>query len=84
LTLIFPVSAVILERLDEYRKILEHFSKPRLEFIEWRTTEKNNIEVVNDTLDLYRFFDATKQAEFFFDCVAETVKKTLPEDVAKI
>ncbi|KJR97828.1 MAG: cell filamentation protein Fic [Desulfobulbaceae bacterium BRH_c16a] len=79
--LIFPVSAVILERIDEYRKILEHFSKPRLELIEWRPTEQNNIEVLNDTIDLYRYFDATKQAEFFFECVAETVNKTLPEEV---
>jgi Fic family protein len=80
--LIFPVSAVILARIEEYRKTLEHFSKPWLDFIEWRPTEKNNVEVLNDTIDLYRYFDATKQAEFFFECVEETVNKTLPEEVA--
>lgn len=80
--LIFPVSAVILERIEEYRKTLEHFSKPRLDFNEWRPTEKNNVEVLNETIDLYRYFDATKQAEFFFECVEETVNKTLPEEVA--
>ncbi|MDY6880692.1 MAG: Fic family protein [Thermodesulfobacteriota bacterium] len=79
--LIFPVSAVILERIDEYRKILEHFSKPRLDLIEWRPTENNNVEVLNETIDLYRYFDATKQAEFFFECVEETVNKTLPDEV---
>lgn len=79
--LIFPVSAVILERIDEYRKILEHFSKPRLDLIEWRPTEKNNVEVLNETIDLYRYFDATKQAEFLFECVAKTVSKTLPDEV---
>ena len=79
--LIFPVSAVILDRIDEYRKILEHYSKPRLGLIEWRPTEKNNVEVLNETLDLYRYFDATKQAEFFFECVEETVSQTLPEEV---
>jgi len=79
--LIFPVSAVILERIDEYRKILEHFSKARLDLIEWRPTEKNNVDVLNETIDLYRYFDATKQAEFFFECVAETVNKTLPDEV---
>lgn len=79
--LIFPVSAVILERIDEYRKILEHFSKPRLDLIEWRPTEKNNVDVLNETIDLYRYFDVTKQAEFFFECVEETVNKILPEEV---
>jgi len=80
--LIFPVSAVILARIEKYKKVLEHFSKPRLDLIEWRPTEKNNIEVLNATIDLYRYFDATKQAEFFFECVEETVNKTLPEEIA--
>jgi len=80
--LIFPVSAVILARIEEYRNVLEHFSRPRLDLIEWRPTGKNNVEVLNETMDLYRFFDATRQAEFFFECVAETVNTTIPEEVA--
>ena len=79
--LIFPVSAVILDRIEEYRKTLECFSKPRLDFIEWRPTDKNNVEILNETIDLYRYFDATKQAEFFFECVDETVNKMLPDEV---
>ncbi len=80
--LVFPVSAVILKRIDEYQQVLEHYSKPRLELVKWRPTEKNNVEVLNETIDLYRYFDATRQAEFLFECVAETVNKTLPEEVA--
>jgi hypothetical protein len=49
--------------------------------IEWRPTDKNNVEVLNETINLYRYFDATKQAEFFFECVEETVNKTLPDEV---
>jgi hypothetical protein len=79
--LVFPVSAVILERIEEYRKTLEHFSRPRLNFIEWRPIEKNNVEVLNETADLYRYYDATAQAEFLYSCVEETVNKTLPEEV---
>lgn len=79
--LVFPVSAIILEKIEEYRQTLEHYSKPRLDLIEWRPTEKNNIEVMNKTIDLYRYFDATKQAEFLFKCVEETVNKTLPEEI---
>ena len=78
---VFPVSAVILDRIDDYRHTLEHYSKPRLDLIKWRPTVKHNIEVLNETIDLYRYFDATRQAEFFFDCVEETVNRTLPEEV---
>lgn len=80
--LVFPVSAVILERIDDYRQTLEHYSKPRLDLIKWRPTDKNNVEVLNETIDLYRYFDATRQAEFFFECVEETVNKMLPEEVS--
>lgn len=80
--LVFPVSAVILARLDEYRRTLEHYSKPRLDLIEWRPADRGNVEILNETADLYRYFDATAQAEFLFECVAETVDKTLPEEVS--
>lgn len=80
--IIFPVSAVILEHIDQYRKILESYSSPRLELIEWSSTATGNVEVINETMDLYRYFDATQQAEFLYECVKETVEKTLPEEVA--
>jgi len=46
------------------------------------TNRKKHVDVLNETINLYRYFDATKQAEFFFECVEETVNKTLPEEVA--
>jgi Fic family protein len=79
--LIFPVSAVILERIDDYKEVLESYSKPRLDHIEWEATPDGNVNVLNKTIDLYRYFDATKQAEFLYGCVEETVLKTLPEEV---
>lgn len=36
---LFPVSAVILERIEAYKKILEHFSKRRLGLLEARYLE---------------------------------------------
>ena len=79
--LIFPISHVILQRLSEYRAVLESFSLNRLEFIKWRPTEKGNVEVLNDTIDLYRYFDATKQAEFLFSCIQETIQTVLPNEI---
>jgi hypothetical protein len=80
--IVFPVSSVILENISEYRRILEAYSKPRLPLIEWRETEKGNVEVCNETLDLYRYFDATEQAEFLYSCVMTTIHTTLPNEVA--
>lgn len=79
--LIFPVSASILRNLEEYRRVLESYSKRLLPFIEWQPTDRGNVEVLNETAEFYRFFDATPHAEFLYRCVEETVIKDLPAEV---
>ncbi|WPZ34523.1 Fic family protein [Thalassobaculum sp. OXR-137] len=76
----FPVSAAILEQIDEYRRVLESHSQQLLPLIEWRPTASFNVEVLNDTADLYRFFDATLHAEFLFACVRKTIEEDLPAE----
>ncbi len=78
--MVFPVSAAILERLDEYRGVLESYSARLLPSIEWQPTPDNNVEVLNDTGDFYRYFDATAHAEFLFSCVAQTIDVDLPNE----
>ena len=80
--IIFPVSAAILDKIDDYRKVLESYSHPLLDFIQWRKTPDNNVEVLNETIDYYRYFDATNQAEFLFECVDYTIKKIIPDEVS--
>lgn len=79
--IIFPVSASILNHIDDYRTVLESYSHPILDFIEWEKTKSNNVEVLNDTIDFYRYFDATKQAEFLYDCVNDTIENVIPQEV---
>jgi Fic family protein len=78
---IFPVSASILDHIDDYRKALESYSHPLLDHIRWKEEGSHNIEVTNDTIDFYRYFDATKQAEFLYRCVADTLDRVIPEEV---
>lgn len=80
--IVFPISAAILRHIDEYRRVLESYSKPLLPYIEWRPTERGNVDVVNDTAAYYRYFDATAHAEFLYTRVRETVERDLPEEVA--
>ncbi len=80
--LVFPISAAILDRIVDYRGVLESYSARLLPFIEWRPTPKMNVEVLNDTGDFYRYFDATPHAEFLYECVQRTVEQDLPEEAA--
>lgn len=79
--MIFPVSSSILDHIDDYRKVLEAYSHPLLDHIVWEETEDHNVTVLNDTLDYYRYFDATKQAEFLYDCVQDTIQNIIPHEV---
>ena len=79
--IIFPVSASILNYLEDYKKVLEAYSHPLLDFIDWKETSDYNIEVLNDTIDFYRYFDATRQAEFLYRCVKDTIENIIPEEV---
>jgi Fic family protein len=79
--IVFPISAVILKRLPDYKKVLEAYSQPRLPHIDWKPTLKGNVEVLNETIDFYRYFDATVQAEFLCDCILETVNEILPKEI---
>lgn len=78
--IIFPVSSSILDHINDYRLVLEFYSKPLLDFIEWTETPSHNVQVTNQTKDYYRFFDATNQAEFLFDCVEDTIENIVPQE----
>lgn len=77
---VFPVSARILARIDEYRAILEDYSGRLLPMIDWEPTADGNVKVLNETTDFYRFFDATPHAEFLYACVRQTIEEDLPRE----
>jgi hypothetical protein len=79
--MVFPVSSVMLDRIDEYRAALQAHSAPLMPFIEWRPTAERNVEVLNETADLYRYFDCTAEAEFLYACVRRTVNEDLPREI---
>ena len=80
--LIFPVSVPIVRDIARYREVLQSYSKPLLPLIEWEETRNHNVEVLNETVDYYRYFDATEHAKFLFSCVQETIERDLPDQVA--
>jgi len=80
--MVFPVSPAILDRINDYRKILESYSARLLPLIEWEPTGKGNVRVLNDTGDYYRFFDATPHAEFLYECDERTIERDLPAETS--
>lgn len=82
--ILFPVSSAILDRIGEYTQALKAHSGPLMDHIQWTPTPKLNVQVLNDTRDLYALFDATSLAEFLCGCVARTVDEDLPREITHL
>lgn len=78
--MVFPVSAVVLDRIEKYRAVLQGYSYRMFPFINWEPDRKHNVLVKNETADYYRYFDATPHAEFLYSCVQRTIEHDLPEE----
>lgn len=77
---VFPVSSAILERIADYKAVLESYSSKLLPLIQWEPTPQGNVHVLNATADLYRYPDLTAHAEFLFGAVAKTIREDLPKE----
>lgn len=80
-SMVFPVSAAMFREAELYRTVLESYSRPLRDFIDWEPTTTGNVHVTNDTADYYRYFDATVHAEFLYRCVEQTIEHDLPDEV---
>lgn len=79
--MIFPVSAAILRDRPGYDAVLATFSDPLMECVEWQWTAEREVTVQNETIDFYRYFDATRFAEYLYDRVADTIRHDLKDEL---
>ena len=61
---------------------MEKYSQPLLDFIDWETTPQKKIKITNETVDYYRYFDATHLAQYLYACVTDTITHKIPEEIS--
>lgn len=79
--LLFPVSAAMLRDPKAYDAALNAFSAKIMPKIDYDMDEQQQLTVLNKTDRLYRYYDATAQAEYLYEAVAETIHKDLREEI---
>ncbi len=79
--IILPVSAVILNRPQEYDQALESFSKPLMDLVEYSMDDRQRMTVTNDTADFYRYIDCTELTRITIDFIRETIETELPSEL---
>jgi len=76
-----PVSSELLESIDEYIASLKKLSAPILQRSDWSVTADYNITLINDTSEMYRYADATEQAEYIYQCIERFITIRLPQEL---
>lgn len=79
--LIFPVSAVMVNKPTAYDASLEAFSKPVMELLDYDIDSLGVLTVLGETADLYRYPDMTAQSEALLTFVAETVETEFVNEI---
>ena len=78
---LFPVSAAMLRTPKAYDAALNAFSKNTMPLIKYEMDDQQRLTVLSSTDKLYRYYDATPQAEYLYEAVAETIRKDLREEI---
>lgn len=80
--LVFPISAVMLNRRGEYDRVLEKFSRPLNALIDYQLNDDDgSLAVQGDTALHYRYFDCTSMAEALYGWTEETVRTELKAEL---
>jgi Fic family protein len=79
--ILFPVSAAMLRNLKAYDAALNAFSHKIMPHIRYEMDDRQQLTVLNRTDTLYRYFDATAQAEYLYEAMGETIRKDLREEI---
>jgi len=79
--ILFPVSAAMLRDPKAYDAALNAFSSKIMSGIEYQMDDQQRLTVLNKTASLYRYYDATPQAEYLYEAIAETIRKDLREEI---
>ncbi len=79
--MIIPVSAVMLSHRAEYEAVLEGFSTPLLELIDYTVREDHHMEVHSDTIDYYRYPDVTEMAAKLWGWLSAAIDNGLAKEL---
>jgi hypothetical protein len=80
--MIFPVSSVMLQNIQQYDATLEAFSKPLLSVLtNYDLSDEGVMQVKQETGSFYKYIDFTIMAEYLFACIEEAIHNTIEQEI---
>ena len=79
--IVVPVSAVMLDDRAGYDAVLESFSKPLMQLLDYERDEDDRVTVHGSTARHYRYFDATPMVEGLGRWIDRTLEEDFPDEL---
>lgn len=79
---LLPVSAIMLNKPNDYEASLEAFSQPLLARTQFDLDADGRLTVTNESRDLFRYIDCTPMAEALYAFTEETIETELPRELS--
>lgn len=80
--MIFPISAIMLKKIDVYDTILESFSKPLLSILtNYKLNEDGSMIVKQESKLHYQYIDFTAITEYLFACIEEAISNYIEHEI---
>jgi hypothetical protein len=79
--LIFPISAVMLQKREQYDACLESFSRPLMPLLDYTVDEEGHLAVKGRTSGFYRYVDFTRMAEDLYRWTEETLRTEFRDEL---
>lgn len=79
--LIFPISAVMLQKREQYDACLESFSKPLMTLVDYTVDADGHLLVKGRTSGFYRYVDFTRMAEDLYLWTEETIRTEFRDEL---
>ena len=74
----------MLSNLKKYDQILESFSQPLMNILNYEIDNTGILTVKNNDPSFYAFLDYTRYVEYLFACIAQTIETDLKKELAFI
>lgn len=80
--MIFPLSAIMLQKLYDYDAILESYSKPLLSVLtNYDLSDEGVLKVNQESKSHYQSIDFTLMTEYIFECIEEAIDHYIEQEI---
>ncbi|MES2615184.1 MAG: Fic family protein [Bdellovibrionota bacterium] len=80
--ILFPISSIMLQKMENYDAILESFSRPLLSVLtNYELSNEGKLAVNQESKAFYQYIDYTAISEYLFSCISDSIYSHIEKEI---